>query len=700
MPGQPDSGEQKAAAGHDANIAGRDQVFVNIAGGAVREPAVPGLLPRDVPGFTGRGVELDRLAGLAGGGSVVVTAIGGTAGVGKTALAVHAAYRLLPRFPDGHLYADLRGYTEGQAPMQSGEVLDVFLRRLGVPAEEMTAGIEERSGLLRQLLASRRVLMLLDNAGTEAQVRPLLPGAGGSLVLITSRSVLPGLEVDERIDLDVLPEGEATALLVRLIGAERVAAEPQTVVQVRDWCGRLPLALRIVGQLLAAHPAWPVARLAEMLADERDRLGRLAVGDLQVQAAFAVSYRELADGDARMFRLLGLHPGPNFETAAAASLAGVDAEAAGPVLNRLVLAHLVTEDVSGRFRMHDLLRLFARGTCQETDDQATRDVAEDRLVGHYVARAIFLNACLNPLKRSEVAEVLPSLRQAVAMLEAERPNLLAALGLAAGRGQDQQVWQLSEMMGGQLMQLRYLDDVLTIAEAALAAARHAGDTAAEGRALTNLGNTYDELERFGDAIGSCQDALVIFREIGDRRSEGQTLNILCTSYRKLQRFEEAVGSCQDALVIFREIGDRRSEGQALGSLGNIYEVLGRDEDAIGCYQDALVIFQAIGDRYNEGQTLHNFGLTYQKLQRFEDAIGSCEDALAISREMGDRHHEGMILTTLGDTYQDLRQPERAAAYWRDAAAISRKAGDHEATARLEQKAASAQPRKRRWRRNS
>jgi len=235
MLGQPQAGMQTAVAGRDAYVAGRDLV-VNVGGAASAEPVVPGLLPRDVPGFTGRDEELARLVGLARGGSVVVTAIGGTAGVGKTALAVHAAHQLLPKFPDGHLYADLRGYTEGQDPAGPGEVLGVFLRRLGVPAEEVPAAVEERSGLLRQLLASCRVLMVLDNAATEAQVRPLLPGAGGSLVLVTSRSVLAGLEADDRISLDVLAGQEAARLLAGLIGKERAAAEPEAVTQVAYCC--------------------------------------------------------------------------------------------------------------------------------------------------------------------------------------------------------------------------------------------------------------------------------------------------------------------------------------------------------------------------------------------------------------------------------------------------------------------------------
>jgi hypothetical protein len=332
MSGQPEAGgRQKARAGRDAYVAGRDQIIADqvvIAGAGAIDSVVPGLLPRDVPAFTGREEELSTLTALAGGGRVVVSAIGGTAGVGKTALAVHAAHRLLLGFPDGHLYADLRGYTEGQEPVEPGEVLEVFLRRLGVPTEEMPTEVEERSGLLRQVLASRRVLMVLDNARSEGQVRPLLPGAGGSLVLVTSRSVLPGLEADARISLDVLPEDEAAAMLAGLAGAARAGAEPGAVGELARLCGRLPLALRIAGQVLAAHPSWPVAKMIGMLAGERDRLERLGAGDLQVRAAFGVSYELLEQGDARVFRLLGLHPGPDF-TAAAAALAGIDLEEAG-----------------------------------------------------------------------------------------------------------------------------------------------------------------------------------------------------------------------------------------------------------------------------------------------------------------------------------------------------------------------------------
>jgi hypothetical protein len=409
----------------------------------------------------------------------------------------------------------------------------VFLRRLGVPAGEIPAELEERSGLLRQILAPRRVLMVLDNARTEAQVRPLLPGAGGSLVLVTSRSVLPGLEADERISLDTLPPDEAAAMLAQMIGA-RATAEPQAVAEVTRLCGRLPLALRIAGQILAAHPAWPVIRLVQMLAGEQDRLARLGAGDLRVRAAFGVSYAQLAQDDACLFRLLSLHPGPDFTAGSAAALAGSGAEAAGLALDRLAGAHLVTEDAAGRFSMHDLLRLYARGTCQDTDSPADREAVEARLVSYYVGLAGFLDSCVDQRRRPAAEQAdgraLPSMREALAVFQAERPGLLAALALAAERGWDQQVRQLSYSTMDALTVLRYLDDLLTVHEAALAAARRAEDRTAEGQTLTNLGNAYTLLRRFEEAIDCYQQDIAICREVGDRYGEGQTLTNLGNAY--------------------------------------------------------------------------------------------------------------------------------------------------------------------------
>jgi tetratricopeptide (TPR) repeat protein len=659
---------------------------------------MPELLPRDMPGFTGRDDELARLAGLAGAERTVVSAIGGPAGVGKTALAVRAAHRLLPQFPDGHLYADLRGYTEGQDPAEPGEVLQVFLRRLGVPAGEVPAEVEERSGLLRQMLADRRVLMVLDNARTEAQVRPLLPGAGGSLVLVTSRSVLPGLEADERVSLDVLAEDEAVAMIAGVVGADRAKAEPQAVVEVARLCGRLPLALRIAGQLLAVHPSWPVARLVGMLSGEQDRLARLRVGDLQVRAAFEVSYRQLAQEDARLFRLLGLHPGPDFDVASVAALAGTEPEAAESVLERLVEAYLVVEDNWGQFGMHDLVRLYARKMCQETDSPADRDAAENRVIDYYVMLVGFLNTCLNPGLHPEVEQGaeqagvrLVSMREALGQFHAERRCLLAALGLAAQRGWDEQVAQLSANLQEALTVLRYLDDLLTAAEAAVTAARHAGDAPAEALALGNLGEAYQRLERFEEAIDCYQQALTIFGETGDRRGEGMALGSLGGAYAGMRRFEEAIDCYQQALAISRETGDRYGKGRTLTNLGIVYRNLRRTEEAVSVHQDAAAIFRETGDRRAEGMALGNLGVAYAEMRRFEEAIDCYQQVLAIFRETGDYHGAGMALDNLALTYEEMQQLDRAAACWSEAAVVMHHVGEHEVARQLKRLAANARP---------
>ena len=664
----------------------------------------PGLLPRDVPGFTGRDGELARLTRLAERGRVAVTAVSGTAGVGKTALAVHAAHRLRPRFPDGQLYADLRGCTEDQAPPEPGGVLGMFLRCLGVSAPEMPAGTEERSGLLRRLLASRRVLMLLDDAAAEAQVRPLLPGAGASLVLITSRSMLPGLAiVDERIGLDVLGAEQAEALLTGLIGNERAAAEPEAMARVRESCGRLPLALRIAGRVLAARPDWPVAWLAGLLDDERDRLAPLPAGNTQVRAAVEVSCRQLADADARLFRLLGLLPGPDFVVPAAASLSGLGLAAAGPMLDRLALASLVTEDAAGRFGMHDLLRVLARQMCHEADDQSVRDAAEARLVGHYAEVADLLDACLDQELLPEAAQVpgqaggsLPAPGEALAVFETERPGLLAAVGLAERRGWDQQVWRLCDSMGRPLERLCYLDDVLTVQEAALAAVRRAGITpAAEGSTLGNLGSAYLELRRFEEAIACFRDALAVFRHVGDRRAEAVTLDGLGSAYAGSRRFEEAAGCFRDALAIFREIGDWHREGLTLTNLGVAYGGLRRFEEEISCCRHALAIHRETGGPHDLGLPLRNLGLAYYNVGRLEEAIACDRDAVAFYREAGDGYGEGLTLTNLGAAYHKLGRLEEAVACYQDAASVLRDAGDHEQAAHLEQAAANTQAQRRR-----
>jgi tetratricopeptide (TPR) repeat protein len=701
--------------------------YITMAGDTAQSD-VPGMLPRDTPGFTGRAEELARITGLKRGDSAVVCAIDGTAGVGKTSLAVHAAYILLPEFPDGQLFADLHGYTEGQPATDPGEVLESFLLRLGVRPENLPAGVEQRSQLLRQELAGKRVLIVLDNAASEEQIRPLLPGAGPSLVLITSRATLMGLELDEHVDLDELPEDDATALLVQLVGQERSTAEPEAVAEVRDYCGCLPLALRIAGQLLAVHLAWPVSQLAGLLADERRRLDRLAAGDLQVRAAFMVSYRLLPTEDARMFRLISLHPGPDFTALTAASAAGIEQDAAAEVLDRLALVHLIIEGAFSRFGMHDLLRLFAREASEAEDAPAARRATQVRIVGHYAELAGFGDSLLSPqpgltaektATRANVPANAPQV--ALRMFELERQNILAAVRLAAKLNEPQIVSQLSMCLDAPFRRLGYFEELTIISQTALETARRVGNKNLEAWALTELGRmsryhgnfeiaisyyvqarstrqeigdrrgeaqvladlsiAYGSLQRTADAITVWEQALAIFREIGDKEGEGHVLGNLASTYRELRRFDEALTTQQDAVRILREAGDRGGEARALANLGITYGEMERVEEAVPLFQKALEILQEIGDRYGAGMALAAFGQALFRIQRFIDAISASQQALTIFHDVGDRFHEGIVLSLLGAASQEAGRFGNALDYSLQALTMLRKTGNRHGEAR-------------------
>jgi tetratricopeptide (TPR) repeat protein len=684
-----DWGSRKVRSRRDSYVAGGDIIL----GGNTGDPAAPGMLPRDMPQFTGREGELDRLTVLAEGGRAVVTVIGGTAGVGKTALAVHAAHKLLSQFPGGHLYADLHGHSEGQAPAKPGEVLNVFLRRLGVPAKEIPAAVTERAGMFRSLLAVRRVLVLLDNASSESQVRPLLPGAGRSLVLVTSRSSLPALETDDRISLDVLPENEAADLLAEIIGSERAAAEPDAVARVVGWCGRLPLALRIAGQILAAHPAWRVCRVERMLADDRERLVRLEAGDLQVRVAFEVSYRQLPDEDARVFRLLGLHPGPDFDTGSAAALAGIDPGDVSPALRRLAETCLVTEYGHGLFGMHDLLCLFARRTCEDTEDQPARDAAEECVVRYYADQARILEIGLDPDERSRAdraGEPLPPIRNVLEIFDAKLPSMLAAADLAARRELDEPLWQLSESTADALLRLRYLDGPLTLHIAALTAARRAGNSTAEAVVLNNLGLTYQALQRLEDAVDCYKQALNIHMETGDRYRMGWVFGNLGNAYVDLGLFQKALACHQQSYAIRQLAGDPGDMGRSLYGIATAYEGLRQCEDAIACYGKALELFRAASDLMGEGMTLGGLGRYYGELRRFDDAVVCHQQSLYISRQIEDPFLEVRAFCNLGLTYRELRQPDQAVACFMEAAIALRASGYNEGAAELEELASDSQ----------
>jgi len=661
------------------------------AGQAVAAPRALEQLPALVTGFTGREAELAQVAVLldpaADAKTVVVSAVAGLAGVGKTALAIHAGHAAQAAgwFPGGVLFIDLHGYD--QASVQPGQALDALLRALAVPVEHIPDGTEQRAGLYRSVLAqiSDPVLIVADNASTEAQVRPLLPGPGPHRVIVTSRHTLGGLGA-QLLDVTVLDRAAAVALLDQALrvarpGDNRISGDPAAAERLGQACGGLPLALQITAALLAADPALTAGELADELTDEVRRLGALRYDDgggvkaPSVAATFELSYRQLDPDAARLFRLLPVDPGPDVSTTAAGALAGWPPGQARTVLGQLMKAHLV--DVAGggagRWQMHDLLRLYARQLSGA--DAGEQEQALDRLLGYYLNRAEAADAYLQALPGTPVPTEFTGRDDALAWLDAERPNLIAAVTIAADTGRDQTAMDLPLALSEYLSRRRRFDELLTVLAISRDCARHQGNRAHEARALSSLGVTLVEVRRFGEAIGALEAAAAIFRETGNRNDESIALNNLSLALVEVRRFGEAIGALEAAAAIFRETGNRYWEGMALNNLGGALKDVGLFEEAIGAHEDAAAIFRETGDRYREGGALTNLGLVLRRVGRFEESISAHEDAAAIFRETRNRHREGMTLNNLGLALRDVGRFEESISAHEDAAAIYRETGD-------------------------
>ena len=675
-------------------LQGRD--FSNVTFSTVQAAAAPlalAQLPAPVAGFTGREAELAEITGLlspaARAGAVVVSAVAGLAGVGKTALAIQAAHTAWGAgwFPGGVLFLDLHGYDD-QA-VQPAQALDALLRALGIPAEHIPPGTEQRAGLYRSALTqvTDPVLVVADNASAEAQVRLLLPGPGPHRVLVTSRHTLAGLGA-RLLDVTVLDGTAAIALLEQVLraarpGDDRITSDPQAAGRLAGACDGLPLALRITAALLAADPALTAAELAGQLADEVGRLAALRYDDgggtsaPSVAAAFDLSYRHLDEPAARLFRLLPVNPGPDVSTAAAAALTGEPAGATRMVLGRLVRAHLVEPAGAGtgRWRMHGLLALYASQLSGTDTGAQEREQARDRLLDYQLDRARAADAHLRARAGMPLPAGFAGREEALAWLDAERPSLIAAVPMAAATGRDQIALHLPLSLGEYLAWRRRFDDWLTILAISRDTARRLGNHKREASALGDLGVVLRYVRRFGEAIAACQDAAAIFRETGDRHREGMALNNLGLALQQVRRFDEAITAHQNAAAIYRETGDRHGEGGALGNLGLALTEVRRFDEAITACQDAAAIFRETGDRHREGMALNNLGAALRQVRRFDDAITAHQDAAAIFRETGDRHGEGMALNNLGAVLWEVRRFDEAITAHQDGAAIYRETGD-------------------------
>lgn len=662
---------------------------VHVHGPAPAGLPVPRQLPPDPTTFVDRSAELDSVdavlslrpdGGLSRPAVVLVT---GTAGVGKTALAVRWAHRVRPRFPDGQLYANLRGY-DPRPLVQAEEIVDGFLRALGVAPELIPTGTEAMVGLYRSLLDGRRVLVMLDNVRHAEQVRPLLPPSVGSLTVVTSRSRLSGLVVrDGAIPTALAPlrPADAVTLFRTIAGAVAPESEvPTTSVLVRR-CAYLPLAIRIAAEQAVMRVGVDLADLAEELAVERDRLSAFATDDddevTEVRNVLSWSYGALTPEAARMFRLIGLHVGPDISVPTASALAGVPVAEARRALRSLAAVNMLEETARERYRFHDLLRAYAMERVEAEESEPDRATAMRRELMWYLHAADAADRVFAPRRRHVQLgppgpgwspSVFEQYDDAIAWCDVERPNLLAAVDQAVAVGADDVAWKLPVALVTYFYLRRHRTNRLTTTLVAVDAARRAADRYGQAWSLICVGGALEDLRRFDEAIDSYQQSLAICREITDRQGEGMSLENLASSHREIGREAEALEFGQRALVIWREIDDRRNEGITLCTLGDVSFDLGQLSAAADFYGQALPVSHET-DRHSEGGVLHGLGNVQQKLRNLPEAIAYYERALLLRREIGDTFGEAESSHQLGQALRQADQPAAARRALAEALAI-------------------------------
>jgi tetratricopeptide (TPR) repeat protein/transcriptional regulator with XRE-family HTH domain len=656
--------------------------------GATSRP-VPRQLPASVPDFVGRTRELKQLTRLLdqaadkASAAVVISAIGGTAGVGKTALAVHWAHQTADRFPDGQLYVNLAGFGPTGLPLAAGQAVRGFLDAMGVRPEQIPQAPDDQAGLYRSLLAGRRILVVLDNAAGEEQVRPLLPGSPGCLAVVTSRRQLAGLAAAEGaalITLDVLSDAEALQLLTARLGAARVAAEPPAVDRIARLCAGLPLALAITAARAAAGPYLPLADLAAELSDTAARLDALDAGDpaTGVRAVFSWSTRQLSGEAARMFRLLGLHPGPDISVPAAASLAALAEPAARRLLGELARANLIAEHPPGRYASHDLLRAYAADQARACDNQDDCDAATGRMLDHYLHTAARAARVLNPAKgpvvlappRPGTAPELPAdRRQALAWFEAEHKVLLAAVALAAGTGHDSHAWQLPWAMAAFLEPRGHWQDWAATQRTALAAATRLGDTDAQALSTQILASACAELGDHDEARRLFGSSLTLYQRLGNRLGEANVQHNLGMLAERQGRYADGLEHAEKALRLYQAIGNKARQAQALNNLGYYHAQLGDYQQARAYCRRSLTLCAEAGERRLEGHVWDSLGYTEHQVGNLRDAAACYQRALSLLREVGDRFWEATTLTHLADTHHAAGEVAQSREAWRQALAI-------------------------------
>jgi len=637
----------------------------------------PAQLPPPVAAFAGRGAELASLDAILPDpeDGAVISVIAGTAGVGKTTLAVHWAHRVAAHFPGGQLYVNLRGFDPSGPAADAGQALRGFLDAFAVPPERIPARLEDQVALYRSLLAGRRVLVLLDNARDAEQVRPLLPGSPGCLAIVTSRSHLTGLVAGQGahpLHLDLLPPGEARELLSRRLGSSRVSREPDAVEEIIAGCARLPLALTITAARAAASPSFPLAAVAADLREAGHVLDPFEVGDAatDVRAVFLSSYRALSDGAARLFRLLGLHPGPDITVGAAARLAGIAPDRVRGLLAELARGYLLAEQRPGRYACHDLLRAYAAEQAHQHEDEATRQAAVDRFLDYWLHVACTAATLIEPFFAPAVPDPAPAvsgpvtIEEALAWFTAERASLLGAVSLAASSGRAGHAWRLAWALSTFLLRRGLWSDQVTACQAALEATRRAGDTAGEAHGLVLLGLGYARSGRHREAVPLLNDGL---RLLAGTDGHGRTLVMAYSSLTWIAELEERYGDmlthAERALELSWASGDRSMEIMSLGDVGYCHAKLGNYSQAIRYCGQALARSKAAGERAWESASWDSLGYVYHQLGDHRRSVTCYERSLGLARETADRFNEAGILDRLGDVHASAGDQDAARWAW-------------------------------------
>ena len=646
-------------------------------------------LPRDIANFTGRERELAWLLEAviptaADGGMVGIHAIDGMAGVGKTTFAVHAAHRLAPDFPDGQFFLPLHAHTPGQRPVPGdpADALGSLLLTAGLAPQQIPPGAEARAARWRGQVAGKKILLLLDDAASHRQVRPLLPGTAGSLVLVTSRRRLTALQDAAVVSLDVLPPVEAAALLARLAARPGVRASDAAVGELTRLCGYLPLAIGMLASQLRHHLAWSPAELAADVAAARDRLALMHAEDVSVGAAFALSYTDLTAAQQRLFRRLGLLPGPGIDAYAAAALDGTTLDAARRGLEGLYDQHLLTEPAPGRYQLHDLLREHARALAA-ADNPAESDAATGRLLDYYLHTALAAGrhfasppaARRRPPGRPPAqAPDVSALGQAASWLDAERANLHAAVEYCADRARSRHAIAIPAAMSGFLTARGYWDQSAALHQSALIAARQAGDRLGEADTLTELGVLQAETGGYPAAAATLTRAVALYGDAGDVPGQAHALNQLGYLRVLTGDYPAAAASHQRALALFSALGNLQGQANALNDLGIVQQETGDYPAAAASHQQALARYREFGRRLGQAEALNRLGELSSRTSATGRAREYHAQALAIARDLGAPLEEAHALEGLGQTYLQDGNPRQAATHLQHALTIYQRIG--------------------------